>query len=197
MVNINDYFKQSSEVIKNLVTHKKKIESICEEILKNNKRKKKILVAGNGGSCADAEHFVGELQCTFKDRSRAPISAISLATMSSALTAWCNDFEFLSFYKRQVQAHGEEGDILFLISTGGGDKKSGASMSLVKAAEEGKKKNMKIISLVGKTGGELKKISDIFILVENKTTSFIQEAHMSILHCICEGLDNSFVNKKF
>ena len=195
MVNINDYFKNSSELIKSLVSHKKKIETICEEILKNKKNKKKILVAGNGGSCADAEHFVGELQCTFKDRSRVPISAISLATMSSALTAWCNDFEFLSFYQRQVQAHGQEGDILFLLSTGGGDEKSGASMSLVKAAEEGKKRNMKIISLIGKNGGELKKILDIFILVESNTTSLIQEAHMSILHFICESLDQTVGNK--
>lgn len=195
MVNINDYFNNSSELIKSLVSHKKKIESICEEILKNKKNKKKILVAGNGGSCADAEHFVGELQCTFKDRSRVPISAISLATMSSAITAWCNDFEFLSFYQRQVQAHGQEGDILFLLSTGGGDEKSGASMSLVKAAEEGKKRNMKIISLIGKNGGELKKISDIFILVESNTTSLIQEAHMSILHVICESLDQTVGSK--
>ena len=82
-----------------------------------------------------------------------------------------------------------DGDILFLITTGGGEKKSGASMSLVEAAEEAKKKGMKVISLVGKTGGILNDISDISILVESNVTSLIQEAHMSILHCICEILD--------
>ena len=58
-----------------------------------------MLVAGNGGSCSDAEHFVGELQCTYKDRARKPVSAISLASLPAAITAWCNDFEFLTFYK--------------------------------------------------------------------------------------------------
>ena len=154
------------------------------------KAKKKLLVAGNGGSCSDAEHFVGELQCTYKDRSRDPVSAISLASLPAALTAWCNDFGFLTFFKRQVQAHGKDGDILFLISTGGGEEKSGASTSLVEAAKEAKKKNLKVISLIGKTGGLLKGISDISIIVDSNITSFIQEAHIAILHCICENLDN-------
>ena len=190
MINIKDYFKSSSELILKLHTHGKEITAISNEILKCKKNKKKILVAGNGGSCSDAEHFVGELQCTYKDRERDSISAISLASLPAALTAWSNDFGFLTFFKRQVQAHGISGDILFLISTSGGDEKSGTSMSLVEAAKEAKKRNLKIISLVGKTGGMLKEISDIFVLVESNTTSFIQEAHIAILHCICENLDN-------
>ncbi len=189
MSKIDKYFKSSSEVIVKLSNHRKEIESICEKIVNGKKNNKKVLVAGNGGSCADAEHFVGELQCTFKDRSREPISAFALGNLAPALTAWCNDFEFLSFYKRQVQAHGVKGDILFLITTGGGEEKSGASMSLVEAAKEAKKRGMLVISLVGKTGGILNKISDISILVESDVTSFIQEAHMSILHCICELID--------
>ena len=96
----------------------------------------------------------------------------------------------MSFFKRQVQAHGNEGDILFLISTGGGDEKSGASMSLVEAAKEAKARKMKIISLIGKSGGILKDISDISIIVESNITSFIQESHITLLHCICENLDN-------
>ena len=122
---------------------------------------------------------------------REPVSAISLASLPAAVTAWCNDFEFLSFFKSQVTAHGNDGDILFLISTGGGDQKSGASMSLVEAAKEAKKRNLKVISLIGKSGGVLKEISDISIIVENNTTSFIQEAHISILHCICENLEKN------
>ena len=88
-----------------------------------------------------------------------------------------------------MQAHGKPGDILFLISTGGGNEKNGASMNLVEAAREAKKNNMKIISLIGKTGGLLKSLSDLYIIVENNTTSHIQEAHISILHCICEIID--------
>jgi D-sedoheptulose 7-phosphate isomerase len=190
MIDIKNYFKTSSSNIEKLHIFEEKIIKISKEILNVTKAKKKLLVAGNGGSCSDAEHFVGELQCTYKDRSRDPVSAISLASLPAALTAWCNDFGFLTFFKRQVQAHGNDGDILFLISTGGGEEKSGASMSLVEAAKEAKKKNLKVISLIGKTGGLLKDISDISIIVDSNITSFIQEAHIAILHCICENLDN-------
>ena len=114
-----------------------------------------------------------------------------MTSHSAALTAWSNDFEFDSFFKRQVNAHGKEDDILFLLSTGGGNLTgSKSSANLVYAAKEGIKKKMKIISLVGKDGGELKKISNICIHVKSKNTAYIQEAHMSILHCICEMLDN-------
>jgi len=190
MIDIKDYLKTSSSNIEKLNIFEDKIIKISKEILNMKKANKKLLVAGNGGSCSDAEHFVGELQCTYKDRSRDPVSAISLASLPAALTAWCNDFGFLTFFKRQVQAHGKDGDILFLISTGGGEEKSGASMSLVEAAKEAKKKNLKVISLIGKTGGLLKDISDISIIVDSNITSFIQEAHIAILHCICENLDN-------
>ena len=190
MSEIKKYFQTSSDVIKNLHSHEIKIRNICEQIISANKRGNKILVAGNGGSCSDAEHFVGELQCTYKDRDRKPISAISLGSLPAALTAWSNDFGFNTFFKRQVQAHGAKGDILILISTGGGDIKTGQSMSLVQAAEEAKKKNLKVFSLIGKSGGRLKEISDIEITVESNTTSFIQEAHISILHCICENFED-------
>ena len=190
MSEIKKYFQTSSDVIKNLHSHEIKIRNICDQIISANKRGNKILVAGNGGSCSDAEHFVGELQCTYKDRDRKPISAISLGSLPAALTAWSNDFGFNTFFKRQVQAHGAKGDILILISTGGGDIKTGQSMSLVQAAEEAKKKNLKVFSLIGKSGGKLKEISDIEITVESNTTSFIQEAHISILHCICENFED-------
>ena len=194
MSKIKDYFKTSSQIIENLHEHSNKIEKICEEIVKANKSGNKILVAGNGGSCSDAEHFVGELQCTYKNRERKPISAISIASLPAAMTAWCNDFEFLTYFKRQVQAHGNNQDILFLISTGGGEEKSGASMSLVEAAKEAKKRKMKIVSLIGKTGGILKDISDVEITVKSNVTSHIQEAHISILHCIWLGnsIDSGF-----
>ena len=189
MTDIKQYFKNSSEVISALHKNAEKINLICEEILKTNKDNKKLLVAGNGGSCSDAEHFTGELQCTYKDSDRKPISAIPLGSHPAAFTAWSNDFGYETYFKRQVQAHGKPGDILFLISTGGGNEKNGASMNLVQAATEAKKKNMKIISLIAKTGGLLKSLSDLYIIVENNTTSHIQEAHISILHCICEIID--------
>tara|TARA_X000000950_G_scaffold289544_1_gene415318 strand:+ start:21988 stop:22563 length:576 start_codon:yes stop_codon:yes gene_type:complete len=191
MSEIKNYFENSSSIIKSLVDHENEINAICKEIINCNENDNKILVAGNGGSCSDSEHFVGELQCTYKKRDRKPISAISLPSLPAAITAWSNDFGFDSYFKRQVEAHGKKGDILFLISTGGGDEESGASMSLVLAAKEAKKRNLKIIALVGKSGGLLKDIADISIIVKSKVTSHIQESHIALLHCICEKLESN------
>jgi D-sedoheptulose 7-phosphate isomerase len=189
MFDIDNYFESSSKVINQLKDHKDEIFSIAQKIITCKNQGNKILVAGNGGSCADADHFVGELQCTYKDSQRSAVSAINIGGMPASITAWSNDFGFETYFERQVKAHGRKNDILFLISTGGGNLSNGASTCLIKAADEAKKMNMFLISLVGKTGGELKFKSDICIHVKNNTTAFIQEAHMSILHCICEILE--------
>ena len=185
---INKYFAQTSSVISKLSEFDDKIILFAESIFKR-KGKNKILVVGNGGSSADADHFVGELTCTYDSKSRGAHSAISLSASSPGLTAWGNDFGFETYFERQVKAHGREGDLLVCISTGGGDTKSKASMNIVHAAIEAKKIGMEIISLIGKGGGELKELSDINLHVPSNKTSFIQEAHMSILHCVCEILD--------
>jgi len=192
MFDLKNYFKKSSDIIITLSEHEKEINHICEEIIKASKNNKKILVAGNGGSCSDAEHFAGELQCTYKNRNRKPISAISIGTMPAAMSAWSNDFGYLTYFKRQVEAHGKEGDLLFLITTGGGTRNNDtsiSSMNLFEAAKKAKEKGMKVIALNGKTGGALKALSDISIIVKSDTTSHIQESHITILHCICEILD--------
>ena len=189
MFDVNNYFETSSKVINQLKDHKDEIYSIAQKIITCKNQGNKILVAGNGGSCADADHFAGELQCTYKDSQRSAVSAINIGGMPASITAWANDFGFETYFERQVKAHGRKNDILFLISTGGGNLSNGASTCLIKAADEAKKMNMFLISLVGKTGGELKSKSDICIHVKNNITAFIQEAHMSILHCICEILE--------
>lgn len=189
MFSIEKYFQTSSDVIKNLSNHKGLINDITKKIIYCHKNDNKILVAGNGGSCADADHFAGELQCTYKLSNRSAVSAINIGSMAPSITAWSNDFGYETYFERQVKAHGKKDDILFLMSTGGGDIKDGSSINLIKAALEAKKRGMFIISLVGKTGGELKKISNICIHVKNNTTAFVQEAQMSILHCICEILE--------
>ena len=97
MSEIKNYFETSSSIIKSLVNHENEINVISKEILNCNKNDNKILVAGNGGSCSDGEHFVGELQCTYKKRDRKPISAISLSSLPAAITAWTNDFSFESY----------------------------------------------------------------------------------------------------
>ena len=188
-MNLKSYFQESSDLIKNLYLFHKELAEITNSICEVYKKKQKVLVAGNGGSSADADHFVGELVCTFKDPKRNPVSAISLSSHPAALTAWSNDFGFNSYFERQVKAHGVKGDILILLSTGGGNLDSGASMSLVNAANEALKREIKVISLVGKSGGELKKISNVSIHIQNENTALIQEAHMALLHCICVLLE--------
>ncbi len=185
-----NYFEKVSEEILKLKNQELKILQISKTISNLYKSKNKILIAGNGGSNADSEHFAGELVCTFSKKNRKPISAISLGANNSALTAWGNDFSFESYFERQVLAHGKKNDLLFLISTGGGSKSSKASMNLVHACRAAKKQKMKTFSLIGKSGGILKNISDNFILIDNNTTSIIQECHMSIIHSICMNLDN-------
>jgi D-sedoheptulose 7-phosphate isomerase len=145
---------------------------------------------------ADAQHFAGEMTCTYKDPNRKAFSAISLTTNASAITAWANDFGFDSFFTRRVEAHGKPGDILFLISTGGGNREKGYSMNLVNAAEKALSMELSLYSIVGKTGGELSKISHEVIVVPSFTTSHIQEAHIAIIHSICESLDTLAKSEK-
>ena len=175
-----------NQLTEELPVVKKMATGIYESQLKNGT----LLIGGNGGSAADAEHFAGEMTCTFKDRNRRPFNAISLTSSASAITAWVNDFDFNTYFARQVEALGRSGDILFLISTGGGDRVSNASMNLVNAADVALRKDIRLYSLVGKTGGELSKISHEFIKVPSFETSIIQEAHIALIHAICLALDS-------
>jgi D-sedoheptulose 7-phosphate isomerase len=187
---ISNYFHDSSKVVNSLSNDIDKINTICDVIKECFSNNKKILIGGNGGSAADAQHFAGELTCTYKNPSRRAFNAINLANNSSAITAWLNDFNHLDFFSRQVEAYGVEGDILFLISTGGGDLDKKLSINLINAANTAIHKKLKVVSLIGKTGGELEKISDSFVKVKSNITSHIQEAHISIIHYICESLED-------
>jgi phosphoheptose isomerase len=186
---LDNFFEHSAKVIKSLTKHSQKLVDIANAINATNERGNKILIAGNGGSCADSIHFAGELVCTYKKADRIGYNAIALAANQAAITAWANDFGFDSFYKRQVDSLGREGDILFLISTGGGNREKGYSMNLVGAADLALEQGMTVISLVGKTGGELHKISNHSILVESDVTAHIQQAHITLIHAICELLE--------
>ena len=186
---LTNYLNNLSDTLKTLVKEEKKIIKISNEIIKCNKKGKKILLAGNGGSCSDVEHFGGELICTFSKRNRKPVSTQLITGPSSSLTAWGNDFTFETYFERQVEANGSKGDILIILSTGGGNIKKKISTNLVYAAKMAKKKKLKIISLVGKTGGYLYQNSDISIKINSNNTSVIQEAHMTILHSICYYLE--------
>jgi phosphoheptose isomerase len=189
LYNNKTYFNEVSKQISLLTKEIEKIDQISRLIFNAHKEKRKILVAGNGGSCADAEHFVGELVCTFLDRNRGAISAINLFSNNAAVTAWSNDFNYESYLKRQVEAYGNHGDILILLSTSGGSIKNQSSLNLIQACDQANQMGIKTISLIGRDGGLLKEKSDDYILIKSNQTSIIQECHMSILHAICNNLD--------
>ncbi len=162
-----------------------KIEKSIECILKNIHLDKPLLVCGNGGSSADAEHIVGELVGRFL-KERKAIHAISLSSNSAALTAWANDYEYSTVFSRQVEAHGKKGGVLLGIST------SGNSKNVVLAARKAKEMNLETICLTGEGGGELGKYSDILIDVPSKKTPRIQELHIMIYHYICEKVEDLY-----
>ena len=189
MLDYKKYIENLKISIDDIETKKESIDKISETLVECFKNGNKLLVCGNGGSCSDASHFVGELTCTYKNKNKRGLPAIDLGSSMTALTAWGNDFSFETFFERQVKALGKPNDILFCISTGGGNKEQNVSMNIVHAAKYAKENNMKVISLIGKSGGELKKISDISFVAKANETSHVQETHIIILHMLCEKID--------
>ena len=159
------------------------INLICASLKKN----KKILLMGNGGSAADAQHIAGELIGRYK-LERNSIPAISLTTDTSILTAIGNDYGFDQVFARQIESLGCEGDIVIAIST------SGNSKNIIEALRVSERNKMKSIGLLGCDGGQIKKIIDIPIVVPSSNTPRIQEAHITIGHIICEEIERSFVH---
>jgi len=145
----------------------------------------KILVCGNGGSAADAQHFSAELLNRY-EMERPPLPAIALTTDTSTITSIGNDYDFSQIFSKQVAALGNKGDVLFAIST------SGNSKNIVKAIHEAHELDMQIIAMTGKDGGEMKSSyndNDIEIRVPSNHTGRIQENHILIIHCLCDLID--------
>lgn len=182
-MNVRDFFKEHEEVLRNTLNLANKIEEVAKEIKKRLKEGKKVLICGNGGSAADAQHFAAELIGRFK-KERKSLAGIALTTDTSILTAIGNDYSFEEIFSRQVEGLGNSGDVLFLIST------SGNSPNLIRAAEKGKEKNLFIIGLLGKGGGKLKELCDMSIIIDSNNTPRIQEMHIFIIHIICELIED-------
>jgi D-sedoheptulose 7-phosphate isomerase len=158
------------------------VSSIIKEIERCYARGNKILVAGNGGSAADAQHFAAEFVCRYK-KERRGYPAIALTTDSSVLTAWGNDYDFDTVFARQVEALGNKNDIFFGIST------SGNSKNIIKAFAKAKEQGLITVSLLGKDGGALKGVADLEIIVPSDDVPRIQESHIMIIHIICEEVE--------
>lgn len=138
-------------------------------------RQGRILICGNGGSAADAQHFAAELVGRF-EAERPALGAIALTTDSSIVTALANDYAFEHVFARQVEALGRPGDLLLAIST------SGNSPNVLKAVKVARSRELKTVGLLGQQGGALKHAVDIEVTVNHRVTARIQEAHSFILH---------------
>ena len=146
----------------------------------------KLLICGNGGSAADAQHFAAELVGRFEIKFRNPLSAIALTVDSSCLTAISNDFGYESVFSRQVEALGNEKDLLVGIST------SGNSKNVLNALQKAKQIRMKTISLLGGDGGDCKKYADYFVIVPSNNAARVQEMHITFIHLLCGIVDLYF-----
>ncbi len=143
---------------------------------------RKILVLGNGGSAADAQHFAAELINRFLIE-RRPLPAIALTTDTSVLTSIANDYSFEYVFSKQVDALGKEGDVLLAIST------SGSSPNVLKALEEANRLSMVTIGMTGGEGSRMAPLCDICLTVPQQSTPRVQEVHHLVLHILCEILE--------
>lgn len=190
---IRKHIQESIEVKKKLLEHEDVLENIlktsqvCIEAYKNDN---KILIAGNGGSAADAQHIAGELVSRFYF-DRPGLAAFALTTDTSILTAIGNDYGYEKLFSRQIQANACSGDVFIGIST------SGSSKNIVEALKECKKKNIITIGLIGDKDCEMDKLCDICIKIPSTSTPRIQESHIVVGHIICAIIEEEMFGKGF
>ncbi|EAJ1528035.1 D-sedoheptulose 7-phosphate isomerase [Campylobacter jejuni] len=197
MENLNSYIKGhfadsilvKEQILKdeNLITL---IKNASLEVIKAYKNGNKTLLAGNGGSAADAQHIAGEFVSRFYF-DRPGIASIALTTDTSILTAIGNDYGYENLFARQVQAQGVKGDVFIGIST------SGNSKNILKALELCKQKEIISIGLSGANGGDMNELCDYCIKVPSTCTPRIQEAHILIGHIICAIVEEELFGKGF
>ena len=151
----------------------------------------KILSCGNGGSAGDAQHFSSEMLNRF-EMERPSLPAIALTTDTSTITSIANDYSYDMVFSKQIHALGLHGDILLAIST------SGNSTNVVRAIEAAKEREMRVIALTGKSGGEIAQTigsDDLEIRVPADSTARIQEVHLLVIHCLCDLIDHQLLGK--
>ncbi len=182
---IKDQIKKSLETKKKIYEDDvliKKIEEVARKCVALYKTDKKTILAGNGGSAADAQHIAAELVGRY-GFDRPSIPSLALTTDTSNLTAIGNDYGYDHVFSRQLEGMGQENDIFIGIST------SGNSVNILKAFESAKKKNIMTVALTGRDGGEMAKLADIALIVPSEDTPRIQESHILIGHILCDIIE--------
>jgi len=181
--NIVRSFRESSQLNEVFVNENLlKIVEIVEALTLALKRRNKILIFGNGGSAADAQHLAAEFVNRFMIE-RPPLAAMALSTDTSVITSIGNDYDFSEIFSKQIRALGQEGDVAWGIST------SGNSPNVVKALETANKMKLVTIGLTGKDGGAIAGTVDYWLNVSSNSTPRIQEVHITAGHVICEMVD--------
>lgn len=178
----NEHILTTEETVFNVSNEIKIATNLCITALKNNG---KILLFGNGGSAADAQHIASELVGRFK-KERRGLAAIALTTDSSALTCIGNDYGYEKVFERQVEALANKDDVVIGISTGG------TSKNVVQALEAAREIGCSIVGLSGKNGGAFNITCHVNIVIPSKETARIQEMHILIGHIICQLIDDEF-----
>ncbi len=179
---IKESLNESANLKKMIIEHcEQDILRAVELIVNAYKNGKKLLLIGNGGSAADCQHIATELMIRLNHHIKRPaLPAIALTTDTSNLTAGGNDIGYENVFARNVEGLGNEGDVLWAIST------SGNSPNIIKAIEVAKSKKMFVLGLTGLTGGRMSNMCDVIIKVPSESTQRIQEGHLTIEHIICE-----------
>lgn len=179
---IQNYLSQHTAVIEALSAEIETMAAMIELCTRRLGEGNKILICGNGGSAADAQHIAAELIGRFVGDRRA-LPAIALTTDSSALTAIANDYGYDAVFARQVEGLGRTGDVLLSIST------SGNSESVNAASRTAAALGMHTMALTGKGGGTLKSLVDFALVVPSEVTAHIQECHIVMGHLLCDGIE--------
>ena len=182
----SEHIKASQNTLDSITDQIETASKICVDSLKNGG---KILIMGNGGSAADAQHIAAELVGRYKTE-RKGLPAIALTTDSSAITSIANDYGFLHVFNRQVEALAYKDDVVIGISTGG------TSPNVVNALTTANKLDCKTIGLSGKDGGKFNSICDVNLLVNSNDTPRIQEMHILFGHIICHLIELEFSESK-
>lgn len=190
--NITTLFEDSINTKKDSISVLTPRIALATKIMANAiSNKNKILSCGNGGSAADAQHFSAELICRFEIE-RPELPAIALTTDTSAITAISNDYSFDKIFSKQILGLGMKGDVLLAIST------SGHSKNIIEAIKAAHQKEMSVVALTGRDGGEIKNLlknNDVEIRVPSDITARIQEVHLLSIHCFCHQIDQLLFSK--
>lgn len=162
------------------------VAKMAEALISALRAGRKVLLCGNGGSAAQAQHLAAEFVGRYL-RERQPLPAIALTADTAALTAIANDYRFDDVFSRQVEALAVEGDVLIALST------SGTSADVVLAAQTARAKNVTVLAFSGQSGGELVRHADLALLVPSVTTPIIQEIHLAVGHVLCDLVERALI----